>query len=275
MNKKLMCNTCILPVLIIVLSCNCLFAGSELITFHPRPNVKLKVLVIEPEKPDTVLVLYAGGLGKLDLSSTFGIITIGNKWYKDDFMVRVREKFVERGFAVALPDSPSDHPDGIGARQRTSEVHSREIQDFVSYLKKRYNLPVWIAGISAGSFTVANAGITQEGQINGVIFSSSIVKSDPKWKVEKCPDGVMNMELSSIKIPVFIAAHKEDGCEWTPPDGAELIRKALTSAPKVEVKYYSGGSRPISEPCFALSQHGFYGIEDQVIADIVAFIRSN
>ena len=274
MDMKWMRNSLILPALIIILSGSWSFAGSELITLQPRPNVKLKVLIIEPEKPKAVLILYAGGLGKLDLSSTFGITNIGDK-YKKDFSVRTREKFVENGFVVALPDSPSDHPDGIGPWHRTSEVHSKEMQYIVSYLKKRYTLPVWIAGISSSSFTVANAGITLEGQINGVIFASSVVKSNPKWKFEKCPAGVLNMELSSIKIPVLIAAHKEDGCVGTPPDGAELIRKALTSAPKVEVKYYTGGSSPISGACEPLSQHGFLGIEDQVVADMVAFIRAN
>jgi hypothetical protein len=265
-------NVFIFSFLFILLSAGWSFAGSELITLQPRPDVKLKVLVIEPEKPSAVLVLYAGGIGTLDLSSTFGIPNIGK--YKQNFLVRVREKFVESGFVVALPDVVSDR-EGYSAVHRMSEDHSKEIHDVVSYLKKRYSLPVWIAGTSLSSFTVANAAITQGDQIKGAIFSSSIVKSDPKWKIyEKYPAGVVNMELSSIKVPVLISAHKEDGCYLTPPEGAELIKNGLTSAPKVEVKYYTGGSTPVSQPCDPLSQHGFLGIEDQVVADMIAFVRA-
>jgi hypothetical protein len=259
--------------LFILISVGFSFAGQELITIQPRPNVELKVLVIEPKKPSAVLVLYAGGAGTLDLSSSLGIINIGK--YNENFLVRVRDKFVESGFIVALPDVASDIKD-YRAEHRISEAHSKEIYDLVAQLKNRYSLPVWIIGTSRSSFTVANAGITQSNQIKGAIFSSSITKSKPDWKIyEKLPNGVASMELSSIKVPVLIAAHKEDGCDITPPEGAELIKNALTSAPKVEIKYYTGGSKPVSKPCDALSQHGFYGIEDQVVADMVAFIRAN
>ena len=260
-------------LVVIFFSAGFSFAGSELITLEPRPNVKLKVLMIEPEKPSAVLVLYAGGIGTLDLDSTFGIPSIGKS--KQNFLVRVREKFVESGFVVALPDVVSDR-EGYSGVHRMSEDHSKEIHNIVSYLKKRYPLPVWIVGTSLSSFTVANAAITQGDQIKGAIFSSSIAKSIPKWSIyKKYPAGVVNMDLSSVKIPVFIAAHKEDGCEVSPPEGAELIKNGLTSAPKVEVKYYTGGSTPVSQPCDALSQHGFLGIEDQVVADMVAFVRAN
>jgi len=266
-------NVLVYLILVILLSAGWAFAGQEIITLKPRPDVDLKVLVVEPEKPSAVLLLYAGGIGTLDLSSTFGIINIGK--YTQNFLVRVREKFVKKGFVVALPDVASDLK-GYDAQHRTSEAHSKEIQDVVSYLKGRYSLPVWIIGTSLSSFTVANAGINQGNLLKGAIFSSSVVKAMPKWKIdEKYPDGVVSMDLSSIKIPVLIAAHKEDGCETTPPEGAEFIKKGLTSAPKVEVKYYTGGSTPVSKPCEALSQHGFYGIEDQVVADMVAFIRAN
>jgi hypothetical protein len=266
-------NVLVCSFLVILLSAGWSFAGSELITLEPRPDAKLKVLVIEPEKPSAVLVLYAGGIGTIDLSSVFGIVNIGA--YKENFLVRTREKFVESGFVVALPDVISDIK-GYNAVHRMSEDHSKEINHLVSYLKNRYAMPVWIVGTSMSSFTVANAGITQGNLIKGLIFSSSVTKSRPDWKIyEKHPNGVVSMDLSSIKIPVLIAAHKEDGCDSCPPEGAEQIKSALTSALKVDLKYYTGGSKPISKPCDALAQHGFLGIEDQVVADMVAFVRAN
>jgi len=190
-------------------------------------------------------------------------------------LVRVREKFAINGISVALPDVASDI-NGYDAVYRSSEAHSKEINDVVSYLKSRYSLPIWIVGTSASAFTVANAAITQGSSIRGAIFSSSLTKLKPDHPLyRKNPSGILNMDLASIKVPVFIAAHKEDGCELTPPEDAELIRKGLISSAKVELKYYTGGNKPLSTPCNALSQHGFYGIEDQVVADMVVFIRAN
>lgn len=248
------------------------YAGSEIATVEPRPDVKLKVLLIEPIKPNAVLILYAGGTGKLELSSFLGNPTIENIMYQQNFIVRVREKFVESGFVVALPDIVSDLQEYNGV-YRTSEAHAKEIQDVISFLKNRYSLPIWIIGTSASSFSVANAAITQGTNISGAIFSSSITM--PGWQLYKYPNGIASMELSLIKTPVFIAVHTEDKCENTPPEGADLIKNNLTSSPKVEVKYYVGGKQPNSKPCDALSQHGFYGVEDQVVADMVAFIRAN
>jgi hypothetical protein len=83
------------------------------------------------------------------------------------------------------------------------------------------------------------------------------------------------MELSRISIPTFIVAHKEDGCAVSPAVGAEKLKNAFTHSPSVDVKYFTGGKPPRSKPCEAKSAHGFYGIEDDVVAAIAAFIKSN
>jgi len=114
---------------------------------------------------------------------------------------------------------------------QSEEQHLKDIQSVVSYLKKRYDLPVWLLGFSNSTITVAHGAISMGDQIKGVILSSSITKVPPKSEVfEKIPAGVVAMNLSLIKLPVFIAAHKEDRCFVTLPDGAELIRKGLTTA---------------------------------------------
>ena len=37
----------------------------------------------------------------------------------------------------------------------------------------------------------------------------------------------------------------------------------------------TGGLPPISPPCEAMAEHGFYGIEDQVVAQISGWIKAN
>ena len=48
----------------------------------------------------------------------------------------------------------------------------------------------------------------------------------------------------------------------------------MVNARIVELKYFKGGDAPQSRPCKALSQHGFYGIESQVVDAIARFITS-
>jgi hypothetical protein len=66
-------------------------------------------------------------------------------------------------------------------------------------------------------------------------------------------------------VPVLIQIHQDDRCQATPPANAARIKAALTAAPVVEVQQFSGGATPRSTACEAFAQHGFYGIEDQVV----------
>ena len=85
----------------------------------------------------------------------------------------------------------------------------------------------------------------------------------------------LTMSLSRITVPTFIVSHENDACELNPHFGAKQIARRLTNAPKVEVKYFSGGYAPASGPCDAMSGHGFYGIEKEVVAYIAGFIKAN
>ena len=57
-------------------------------------------------------------------------------------------------------------------------------------------------------------------------------------------------------------------------DDAPKIKEGLVNSKKVEIRYFTGGKTPLSDPCEALSEHGFYGIEEQVVSAIADFIKS-
>jgi len=86
---------------------------------------------------------------------------------------------------------------------------------------------------------------------------------------------VTDMDLEKIKIPTLIVANTDDGCNKTPPEGAKEISDKLINSKKVNVKMYSGGDKPISKPCNAMSYHGFLGIENSVVDFIATFIKNN
>ena len=83
------------------------------------------------------------------------------------------------------------------------------------------------------------------------------------------------MPLQRITIPTLIVSHARDGCDVTPAADAPKLRSRLANAKTVEVAVLDGGSPPRSEPCQAMFQHGFLGIEDKAVATIARFILAN
>ena len=87
--------------------------------------------------------------------------------------------------------------------------------------------------------------------------------------------GVASMPLQKVTVPTFILSHRRDGCDVTPASDIPKLVKRLTSARKTESAVLDGGSPPRSEPCEAMSQHGFIGIEQQAVSRIADFVKQN
>ena len=67
-------------------------------------------------------------------------------------------------------------------------------------------------------------------------------------------------------------SHERDGCQATPASDSPRLLQALASARPKKVLLLTGGSPPRSDPCEAMSQHGFIGIEAQAMNAIADFI---
>jgi hypothetical protein len=76
-------------------------------------------------------------------------------------------------------------------------------------------------------------------------------------------------------VPTLIVHHKNDKCKNTPLIRVKELKREMVNCPKVELIIFSGGKFPDSGPCYPLSQHGFYGIENRVIENIAGFIKEN
>ncbi len=83
------------------------------------------------------------------------------------------------------------------------------------------------------------------------------------------------MALAQVTVPTLIVFHRDDGCAITPAADAPKLAGRLTRARKVETALLQGGAAPVSEPCEARSQHGFFGIETEAVDAIARFIESN
>jgi hypothetical protein len=58
------------------------------------------------------------------------------------------------------------------------------------------------------------------------------------------------------------------------PSEAAALDKALAQATPKEILTFEGGNPPRSDACEAQAQHGYFGIEREVVDAIVAWIRA-
>jgi len=242
-------------------------AGAEkkqLVTLDSRPGVSLDFLLVQPDKPVASVILIEGGPGNLKLSGT----RVGQE---TGFLAASRNKFAAHGLVVALVDAPSDRKGkrGMPGPFRSSGKHLKDIDAVVAWLKRELALPVWLVGVSRGTQSAAHVAIHGREGTAGLALLSSMA-SVPDKSVP-----VPAMSLDRISGPTLVVAHERDGCRHTPPEGAEAIKRGLSNASKVEVRYFKGGRAVGKDPCKPRTHHTFYGIEKEVVAAIAEFVKAN
>jgi hypothetical protein len=245
--------------------------AARLVSLDTPRGAKQAFILIRPSGPPAAwAVLFAGGDGALGLKSASSMT-----WGAGNFLVRSRMMFVGRGLGVAVADAPSDHQDGMNGVFRMARAHTGDIEAIAAYLKKDTDVPVWLVGTSMGTFSAAAGAIASAG-VDGLVLTSTITRTKPDWKIAATHrDGVASMALGRVTVPTLIVSHRKDGCDVTPSSDAAKLKDRLVKARKVEVVLLDGGSPPVSDPCEAKAQHGFFGIERQAVDAITGFIKAN
>ncbi len=239
-------------------------AAEELIRLPTRPGVTQPFWVMTPPAgpPVASVILFTGGPGLL--GSERKPVLVGK-----NFLIRSREKFAAAGLLVASVDGPSDHPEGLDEGFRSSAEHARDIAAVIAYLRQKAAVPVWLVGTSRGTISAANvAARLQSGGADGLVLTSSIVAANRN--VGAIQDRV---EVGTIAIPTLFVHNKDDACKVCPFAAVPSLVARFTRAPRKELIAVSGGSPPQSDPCEALSRHGYIGIEDEVVGKIAAWIK--
>jgi hypothetical protein len=183
---------------------------------------------------------------------------------RNNFLLRVAPRFVAQGMTVVVIDTPSDHPGGLGGQLRATADHVIDIAAVVAMLKTRSPAPVWLIGTSRGSISAANAAANiGPPRIAGVVLTSSV------WE-----GGMANVALDKMRVPTLVVHNRDDGCRESPFSDTEAMMGRMRQAAVKELVAVSGGTLR-SGPCDALSPHGYYGIEDQVVPAISAWIKAH
>ena len=220
-----------------------------------RPGVTQRLLLLSPPEPRAVVLLFPGGHGGLQLDLDGGM-----RWGEGNFLVRSRQRFAERGLAVAVLDAPSDRqraPFLAGFRQ-TAE-HTADVAAVIAWLRQRYRVPVWGVGTSRGTQSLAHVATVlppPEGP-DGVVLTSTIL-TDTRGRP------VPAMALERIAVPVLVVHHEQNGCGHCAFAEVPALMAKFTQAPRRELLSFTGG-RNVGDPCEAFAHHGFNGLEAEVV----------
>lgn len=225
----------------------------------------MRLLVEKGDNPFVTLVLFAGGKGIMNISEG-GFIG----WGLGNFLVRSRLHFWNQGAITAVIDAPTDERNSLHGFRNT-EDHAKDVGAVIKRLRAKYGLPVWLVGTSRGTNSVANAGLRlKTNKPDGIVLSATMLAYNGDWG----GDYVTNMDIEKIEIPVLIVHHKKDGCMVTPPDEVDTLKEKLKNAKTVKVLWYEGGWGMRGPDCQARQYHGFIGIEEKVVSDIMGWIKS-
>jgi predicted esterase len=238
-------------LLLAALACPC-FAAENMFTIPTRSGVTLSYLLDQDKSvaPKVVVISFVGALGAIGLErrAQNGPVKFGPT---ANFLVRIRDRMTDADVADVIVDSPSDQlPGGMSDRFRLGQDHATDIRALVGDLKQRFpGAKIFLLGTSRGTISAAALGASLGDAVQGVVLSSTVTNAD------RTGTALSAFDFSSIKVPVLLVHHHDDGCRSSPYSGAERLAKKF---PLVSV---SGGDPPQSEPCEAMSQHGYLGRE--------------
>jgi pimeloyl-ACP methyl ester carboxylesterase len=224
--------------------------AEERVNLSTRPGVTQPVYVTPAPEPVATAILFPGGNG------VYAAL-------RQNFLVRIVPDLVRQGLSVVVVDAPSDQAGGMTWPFREGAEHARDIGAVIDFAKTRSPVPVWLIGTSTGTISAANGAAAARKRISGLVLTSSV------WA-----RGIAAVPLERIVVSVLIVHNRDDGCPESPFAGVDPGMARLTNAPVRQFLPVSGGvSR--SSACQALSPHGYFGIEQNVVPAIVEFIKTH
>jgi hypothetical protein len=203
-----------------------------------------QAVLLKPKgEPAGSLILLAGNDGRLGIRANGSITRLaGNQ------LVRTRESYAARGFAVLVPDG------GINLKAAV---------EYMAAIKR----PVTLVGTSRGTQRAA-VGIARGARPDALVLTAGFL-SPQSGKGEH--RSVIALLGSPSRLPrTLVIHHRQDECRWTSPKGVAPF--IAWSSGRARVAWLDGGTAA-GDPCQARSHHGFDGLDSQVVNLVVEFAR--
>ena len=197
--------------------------------------------LLKPAKPRASIILLTGGSGSLSIDNA-GDISQGSA----NQLVRTREAYAARGFAVLVPDVGFD----LAA-----------LIDYMAKIKR----PVAVVGTSRGTQRAAR-GIASGARPDRLVLTSGFLSDDSGDS-----DNVINILGNPAALPpTLIVHHRQDGCDKTRPAGVAPF--LAWAQGKARVTWLTGGTDD-GNACQPEAHHGFAGLDGQVVSAVSGFVH--
>jgi hypothetical protein len=196
-------------------------------------------VLLKPARPRASIILLTGGPGVVGIDPS-GEIRQG----RGNQLVRTRQAYAARGFAVLVPNSGFD------------------LAALVSYMGA-IKRPVTVAGTSRGTQRAAR-GIAAGARPDKLVLTSGFLSDESGDR-----DNVESILGSPGLLPPTLVVHnRNDACAKTTPAGVAPF--LAWSQGRARVTWLSGGTTE-GDPCEAFAYHGFNGLDGQVVSVVSAF----
>jgi hypothetical protein len=210
-----------------------------------------KLVIVQPESTPArgVILLIPGG-------NTTLVLRPDGETRSSNFVIRTRGILLKAGFTIAYMDDPGD------LREPMARLRS-------------IGKPVVLLSTSRGTILAAE-NAARLGSVAPdllILTSPTTAGTGTQAELTHIPiPSLGNVNLRSLKMPTLVTTNDADTCRASPPEGAAgLVRRIGSNA---TLMTFSSNAL-LSDVCDALSPHGYYGIENDVLAKIIAWIAAS
>ena len=239
-------------------------ADAEAVTIDTTFTVYTPPVRLEKPAPTAraSVVLMTGGNGRLPLEADGTINGNGN------FLIRSANLFLRNGLNVMMPDAAPAYPNGLTIDDRLSASHAAELQGFINAALNRWGKPVGVVGTSNGSISAVTASGFRPALagLRGVVLTSTVTVG-----LSAADQATFNLYAARTTVPALVVWHQDDHCSFSPPAGSAALFEVLPSIDKASLSF-EGGHSLAQDPCQAFSEHGYAGIEKEVVDEIAESI---
>ena len=215
-----------------------------------------RMLYLSPGHPRATLVMLPGGTGEVGIDRD-GVIA-----HRDNFVVRTRLLWTARGYAVLIPDAVG----GADLRGvRSFQAYGVLVGRMVEYARRLASAPVVLLGTSQGTIAATNGAASVAHDADPAVLAALVLTETVSRAGRLSAETVFDAHPSLVRVPTLIVANQDDACDVAPPQAAERIAAAFTTAPRVDVAKVSGGIRRSDQACGSRSPHGYDGIAGRVV----------
>lgn len=244
---------------IFLYTARCAAQSTQVIDVPSRPGVNQRILLITPDAPKAIVILFSGGDGDVNIDNDGHIGKSGN------FLVRSRELFAAHNLMVAVIDKPSDRVDL--AKFRETAAHVDDVKAVITWLRSQTKLPLWLIGTSRGTESAAYVAVQLREDAqgpDGLVLTSTMLR-------DRKDTAVPELAIDKLTLPVLVVHHEQDGCRFCQFSDISTLMDKLVASKRKQLISFTGGQSSGDE-CGPRAHHGYNGIEASVVDRIAAWI---